>query len=292
MHDIWNLWHGCKKISEGCDNCYMYFLDRHRDMDGSHIFRTKAGFDYPLHRDRRGNYKVKSGEMLRVCMTSDFFLPEADEWRAEAWEIMKIRGDVKFFLLTKRPQRVEECLPKGWGSGWENVFFNVTCENQRRADERIPIMLSLPFKHKGVMCAPFIGAVSIEKYLKTGQIEQVICGGENYDGARPCNFDWVKALRAECVAANVTFSFFETGTVFVKDGKTYRMPDKGLQSRMAKKSGMSFSGKPINFILTDECGTIIPPEFLYSPFFGKHCEQCGSRLFCNGCSRCGNCGEI
>ena len=27
MHDIWNPWHGCKKCSEGCRNCYMYFLD-------------------------------------------------------------------------------------------------------------------------------------------------------------------------------------------------------------------------------------------------------------------------
>ena len=42
MHDIWNPWHGCIKKSEGCDNCYMYFLDKMRDRDGSHIYRTKA----------------------------------------------------------------------------------------------------------------------------------------------------------------------------------------------------------------------------------------------------------
>ena len=30
MHDIWNPWHGCRKCSEGCENCYMYFLDRMR----------------------------------------------------------------------------------------------------------------------------------------------------------------------------------------------------------------------------------------------------------------------
>ncbi|MBF1123937.1 MAG: DUF5131 family protein, partial [Solobacterium sp.] len=28
MHDTRNPWHGCKKISEGCANCYMYFLDQ------------------------------------------------------------------------------------------------------------------------------------------------------------------------------------------------------------------------------------------------------------------------
>ena len=28
----WNLWHGCKKYSEGCENCYMYYLDEVRGV--------------------------------------------------------------------------------------------------------------------------------------------------------------------------------------------------------------------------------------------------------------------
>ena len=88
MHDIWNPWHGCVKCSEGCQHCYMYFLDGQRGKNGAEIYRTKTGFRYPLSRDRAGNYKVQSGEQLRVCMTSDFFLEEADPWRREAWEII------------------------------------------------------------------------------------------------------------------------------------------------------------------------------------------------------------
>lgn len=289
MHDIWNPWHGCKKCSEGCQNCYMYFLDRTRDRDGAEIYRTKSGFNYPLQKSRNGGYKVKSGELIRVCMTSDFFLEEADGWRSDAWEIMRKRSDVKFYLLTKRPERVEKCLPSDWGDGWENIFFNVTCENQRRADERIPVLFSLPFKHKGIMCAPFIGEISIEKYLKENQIERVTCGGENYDGSRPCNFDWVKKLRAECVKYNITFCFIETGTNFIKDGKKYFIPKKSVQSEMALKSGMNFAGKPINFKLTDELGEIIPKESLYVPHYRENCEKCASRLICNGCSDCGKC---
>ncbi len=289
MHDIWNPWHGCVKCSEGCQNCYMYFLDKMRDRSGADIYRTKSGFKYPLQKCRDGSYKVKSGEQIRVCMTSDFFLEEADKWRDEAWNIIKIRSDVKFFLLTKRPNRVMNCLPANWGDGWENIFFNVTCENQKRADERIPILLDLPFKHKGIMCAPFIGQVSIEKYLASNQIEQVICGGENYDGARPCNFDWVKSLRKECEAHNVTFCFIETGTNFIKDGKRYFMPKKQIQSEMAYKSNMNFAGKPMKFRLVDSFGDEIPQNELYVPYFGEHCEKCGSRLICNGCSQCGKC---
>jgi protein gp37 len=289
MHDIWNPWHGCTKISEGCEHCYMYFLDKKRGLDASRIFRTQKGFDYPLHKDRYGNYKIKSGELIRVCMSSDFFVPEADAWRADAWRIMKIRSDVKFFLLTKRPERVRECLPDDWNDGWDNVFFNVTCENQRRADERIPILLDLPFKHKGIMTAPLIGPIEIDNFLASQQIEQVIAGGENYDGARPCNYDWILSLSAQCKRHNITFCFIETGTRFIKDGKLYNIAGKPVQSLMAYKSGSSFVGKPINFVLRNQFGRILTPDQLYKPLYRPNCATCGSRLICNGCSNCGAC---
>lgn len=291
MHDIWNPWHGCVKKSEGCANCYMYFLDRHRGSDGSRIYKVKNNFDYPLQKDKNGHYKIKSGEQIRVCMTSDFFLEEADIWRPDAWKIIRQRPDVVFFLLTKRPERVKNCLPEDWGDGWENVFFNVTCENQKRADERLPLLFNLPFKHKGIMTAPFIGEVSIKKYLATGQIEQVIAGGENYDGSRPLYYEWVKRLYDECVEADVRFCFIETGSCFVKGGKTYRLSDKGLQSRMAYKSGLQFEGHEMRFKLQQSAqGSLFPAEAeIYQKHFGKHCQTCGSRLICNGCSGCGAC---
>lgn len=266
----------------------MYFLDAMRDKDGAEIYKTKAGFKYPLSKYRNGGFKVQSGEMLRVCMTSDFFLEEADPWRDEAWKIMRRRLDVKFFLLTKRPERVADHLPRDWGDGWENVMFNVTCENQRRADERIPILLDLPFKHKGIMCAPYIGPVSIRKYLPAGQIEQVLCDGENYGGARPCHYEWVKSLRDECFAYNVIFVFCGTGRRFVKDGKTYKL-EGSVQSEQAFKSGLSFRGKPMEWKLTDEWGYPLEESSLYKPYFGKRCQTCGMRISCNGCSRCGRC---
>ena len=290
MHDIWNPWHGCKKCSEGCQNCYMYFLDRMRNQDGSNIYRTKTGFRYPLQKNRQGKYKVQSGEMIRVCMTSDFFLAEADEWRPEAWDIIRQRPDVKFFLLTKRPERVVTCLPTDWGDGWDNVFFNVTCENQSRADERIPLLFQLPFKHKGIMTAPLIGAIDIEQYLQSGIIEQVLCGGENYDGSRPCHYDWVRQLSEQCRKYDVTFDFIETGSVFIKDGKTYHLPDKQLQAQQAFRSGLSHLGKPMQFHLVDDWGYEIPEENLYKPHYHPvTCRECGSRMTCNGCSDCGKC---
>ena len=193
------------------------------------------------------------------------------------------------FLLTKCPERVATHLPNDWGKGWSNIFFNVTVENQKRANERIPILLELPFKHKGIMCAPFIDQISIRKYLETGIIEQVICDGERYYGSRPCNFEWVKLLRQECVDNDVTFIFCGTGRLFVKDGKQYNINDNRVQSQQAYKSGMSFQGKPIIFDLYDSWGNLMLDIDRYKPCFKDRCNNCGMRLICNGCSNCGKC---
>lgn len=290
MHDIWNPWHGCVKCSEGCENCYMYFLDDMRDKSGADIYRTN-NVRYPLSRDRKGQYKIRSGETISVCMTSDFFLEEADQWRSEAWDIIHTRSDVIFYLLTKRPQRVADCLPADWGSGWENVFFNVTCENQRRADERIPMLLDLPFRHKGVSCTPLIGPICLGKYLDSGQIERVLCGGENYGGRRPCHYEWVKSLQEECTSRNISFCFLETGTVFIKDGKRYELPDKRLQTRQAYRSGLNYEGKSLHFNLVDSWGMPIPAQDLYVKHYCKNCGECSMKPVCNGCSDCGKCSR-
>ncbi len=293
MHDIWNPWHGCTKKSEGCANCYMYFLDRLRNINPTQVFRVKNNFDYPLQRNAKGEYKIKSGETIRVCMTSDFFIEQADPWRDEAWEIINSRPDVIFYLLTKRPELVEKRLPKNWNEGYENVFFNVSAETQARADERLPILLELPFKHKGVMVAPFIGEVSLAKHLESRVIERVVAGGENYDGSRVLKCQWVEKLYNECVAADTTFCLIETGSRFERNGKIYNLPDKKLQSLMAYKSGFYYEGRKFQYKLKSH---MLQTEFefgntaSYAPYFGEQCKECASRPICNGCSKCGKCG--
>jgi len=290
MHDIWNPWHGCVKKSEGCARCYMYFLDRLRGHDGGEIRRIAKMADYPLHKKADGSFKIKSGERVRVCMTSDFFLKEADPWRAEAWEVMRQRPDVVFILITKRPERVIECLPQK-PYAFHNIQLNVTAENQKRADERLPLLKDLPFEHLGVMVAPFIGPVTLADYLKDGRVEQVCAGGENYDGNRPLRYEWVQSLAAECRRFKVNFCFMETGTTFIKDGKTYTMPDKRIQSRMAFKSGLSYVSSPLSYNLfpPPDSQTDLFGGDVYVPRYRDGCAECGSRPICNGCSACGKC---
>ena len=286
---IWNPWHGCHKVSEGCQHCYMYFLDRMRGIDTSKVSRN-TNFDMPLKRGRDGRFKVAPGMELLVGLSTDFFVEEADAWRDEAWAVIRKRPDVVFRILTKRAGRIRDHLPSDWGDGYENVMLQVTTENQTRADERLSILLDVPAKHKGFMAAPLIGPVDAERYLATGQFEQVLCGGENYDGARPCHYEWAKGLADQCRRHNVTFDFIETGTVFVKDGKEYRIPDKRVQSRQAYLSGLSFRGRTPQYKLRPAEGSLFDePIALRTGEFRETCATCGSRLTCNGCSNCGAC---
>lgn len=286
---IWNPWHGCHRVSEGCQHCYMYFLDGKRGIDTSKVFRT-ANFDMPLQRKRDGSFRYPSGMEILVGLSTDFFVEEADEWRDEAWRIIKARPDIIFRILTKRAARIRECLPSDWGEGYENVLLEVTTENQRRADERLPILLDVPARHRGFMAAPLIGPVDAEKYLATGLIEQVLCGGENYDGSRPCHYEWVKSLSDQCRHHNTTFDFIETGTVFVKNGKTYNIPSKRQQSEQAFKSGLSFEGRRVEYALHHPEPSLFAEKIVrVEGTFRPECATCGSRLTCNGCSNCGNC---
>lgn len=244
----WNPWHGCRKKSEGCQNCYMYFLDAQRGRDGAQISRVKAGFDLPVRKHRDGSFLVKPGSRLFVCMTSDFFLEEADPWRPEAWEMIRARPDVLFCITTKRPERAEKCLPSGWGAeGWENVQLNVTAENQRRANERLPVLLSLPFRRKGVFASPLLEEIRMERYLASGSIGSVSAGGENYVGARVCDFAWIESLYAQCREAGVGFDFWDTGALFRKDGRLYRIPYR-LRREQARKAGLHLDGAEKPFV--------------------------------------------
>lgn len=270
LNDIWNPWHGCRKYSEGCQHCYMYFLDAQRDKDGSEIYKVKTNFDLPLRKGKNGEYKIPSGATIRVCMTSDFFLEEADAWRDEVWDMIRIRKDVTFWIQTKRAENVASRLPADWNDGWENVILVFTAENQKRADERLPILSDLPFRHKGIMCAPMLERITLDSYLKTGNIEIVLVDGENYEGNRPLHYDWVKSLYEECVSNHVKFDFVGTGNLFVKDGKQYHIP-KAYQKVMALKSMLQ---NPITY-----------HEVKVQP----RCRNCKRKDSCNGCCWCGKC---
>ncbi len=233
---IWNPWHGCRKISTGCRHCYVYRSDAKYGRDAS-VVRKTGNFSLALRKKRDGEYKLASGERIYTCFTSDFFLEEADAWRSDIWEMIRLRSDASFFIITKRIHRFAVGLPEGWGEGYDNVTLCCTCENQDRADYRLPLFVEAPIRHRCIVCEPLLGPLDLVPFLSSG-IEKVIVGGESGEEARPCYFDWILDIRRQCAEAGVAFYFKQTGARFVKDGRLYRIARR-LQHSQAAKAGIN-----------------------------------------------------
>ena len=238
MDVTWNMWHGCRKHSEGCRNCYVYRIDSRNDKDASEIKKNISTFNLPVARNRKGEYKYPSGTTFYTCFTSDFFLKEADEWRDDVWQMMRERCDCNFFFITKRIDRFYECVPDDWQEIFGHVTMAVTCENQDRADYRLPIYLSIPLKERIIICEPLLEKIDLSAYLYKG-FDEVIAGGESGLEARICNYEWILDLRQQCVNHGVGFHFKQTGAKFVKDGRLYRVP-KPKQGLQAKKANIDY----------------------------------------------------
>lgn len=233
---LWNPWHGCIKYSEGCQNCYVYRIDEMAGRQSNAVHRN-TDFHLPIKRMRNDKYKIKSGDTVYTCLSSDFFLEESDKWRREAWDIISTRRDVNFIIITKRILRFYEQLPEDWGDGYDNVTVACTCENQKRADERLPYFLELPIKNKMIICEPILERIELLPYLKEGKIGKVIVGGESgdFNKARPCDFDWILGIRDACIMSGTSFTFKQTGSNFVKNGKLYQI-ERNNQHVQAKKA--------------------------------------------------------
>lgn len=238
-YENWNPWHGCTRYSEGCRFCYVYRQDEQYGRSAeSRICRKTQAFDLPVKKRRDGSFRIRPGSVVFTCFTSDFFIKDADDWRTECWKMIKARGDCRFYIFTKRIERFMDCIPDDWGEGYDNVMVGCTCENQDRADHRLPVFLQLPIKHKSIIIAPMITAIDLKDYLND-DIEEVTCSGESGIGVRPLYYDWVLAVREQCIEKNVPFQFHQTGACLIKDGKKYRIPRR-LQISQARKADIDF----------------------------------------------------
>lgn len=228
---IWNPWHGCHKCSEGCKHCYVAEIDRNYGIDYSKVKLVKSTFKYPIQKCKNKKaekyelqYKIPSGSIIDTCTTSDFFIEEADIWRNEAWEFIHERIDCLFRIITKRPQRISQCLPNNWLDGWKNVMIYISVETEERTYERINYILDLPIINRGLMIAPMLEPMDIRPILSGGLIDEVLLGGESYIGygekSRVLKLEWVEDISQQCKEYDVPFQFYQTGSrLQLKDGK-------------------------------------------------------------------------
>lgn len=202
----WNPWQGCRKISPGCVNCYMYRDKKRFGQDPATVIRSKpATFNAPL--------KWQDPAKVFVCSWSDFFIEDADPWRDEAWEIMRRTPHLTYQILTKRPENILDRLPADWPFG--NVWLGVTVESQAQLHriEYLPVAEAVV---KFVSIEPMIGPVDLTAAINAPvpwdemmsailALDWVIVGGETGPAARRMDPAWAARLKRQCKDAGVPF---------------------------------------------------------------------------------------
>lgn len=230
---VWNPTVGCTPVSDGCRNCYAKRMFERFYQD--HRFENVK-----CHPER---LEVPEGwikpQRIFVDSMSDLFHPDVpDEFIDKVWMRMFLLPMHTFLVLTKRPERMKawanQMLSGCMGRVFSNIWLGVSVEDQKTADERIPLLLETPAAKRFVSMEPMLGSMDVREYLtptplQVGEgkvrdchvaetaprndngVDWVICGGESGPGARPMHPDWARSLRDQCVAAGVPFFFKQWG---------------------------------------------------------------------------------
>jgi len=234
-----NPWHGCQRVSPGCENCYAEALDHRLGRSnwgpvsgGANRQAMSEGYwKEPLRWNRQAEkaqrrHRVFCASMCDVFEDTDH--PVVIAARARLWFLIQTTPWLDWQLLTKRPENFKRLLPWGIANDpWPNVWLGVTSEDQRRADERIPILLDTPAVIRFVSYEPALEFVDFEHLHMQGiteidavrgthgvirphggkceRLDWVIVGSESGHGARPARLEWYDRVRKLCQDTGVVF---------------------------------------------------------------------------------------
>lgn len=238
-----NPWRGCHKISEGCKNCYAATFVQNRQglkvwgQDAPRIVAAESTWLNPLKWEREA---VRAGVRHRVFCASladvfeDYQGPDAEGVRLARTRLLLLIAKtphLDWLLLTKRPENVLKFWPPHLPGieTYDNIWIGCTVENQERAAERMPWLLSIPAKVRFVSQEPQLGPIDWTRievlksdgnapgaYLNalTGHVagpddilpyhvDWIIVGGESGPGARAFDMKWAETTVAQCTSAGV-----------------------------------------------------------------------------------------
>lgn len=234
-------WRGCNEKSEGCANCWAKALS-HRNpktlgvwgtanQGGTRPLSARGTWDR-LHRWQRSAAKrgVYESVFTAKCDVFDDF-PGLDDTRAEYLDFCQQTPNLIHLLLTKRPENVARMVPSLWlAIGFpKNVMLGISVENQKRADERFPLIRQFKAR-KFVSFEPLLGIVSAEQHLLDDPgIEWVIVGAESGTSRRPFSISWLESIWMDVNSVNhdrvVEFTGAPRIAFFAKQD-SHRFPDR------------------------------------------------------------------
>jgi len=157
-HHTANLWHGCTKVHEGCDNYYAETLSKRwgNDVWGNDKPRKEIKSVWK-GLDKYQKLASQAGEMHRVFVGSMMDIFEkpmsliASDGIDTGYETGYVRAllfyyitvgrypNLMFLLLTKRPSNINKYIPESWKENPpKNVMFGTSPVNQGTANKLIP----------------------------------------------------------------------------------------------------------------------------------------------------------
>lgn len=217
----WNPTTGCDRVSIGCDHCYAQTLAKRLQAMGNQRYqkdgdpRTSGpGFGLTVHQDKLLEpYLWKRPKRVFVNSMSDLFHPDVPtEFIHAVFDVMADVPQHHFQILTKRPRRMGSVVSCWYEAKQReplaNVWLGTSVENQKWADQRIPLLKSAPAGVRFLSCEPLLGPIEL---LETSSLDWVIVGGESGGHARPMAEDWVLSLRDQCRVAGIAFFFKQWG---------------------------------------------------------------------------------
>lgn len=234
----WNIARGCTKVDADCKYCYMYRDSMNNTRyDPLAVVRTKTVFDFPLRYKDTNSECWDGNPLIFTSSLTDFFHEQIDEYRNEAWDIIRKCKHLTFQILTKRPERIINHLPSDWGNGWDNVWLGTSVGSQASADRISDLMkvrdrckilfLSLEPMHSGIditnkgLKDAYNTPTKFSDDTNCGDgyigIDWVIVGGEsgNESGKyryRPCEIDWIQKVVDDCKKSSVPVFVKQLGT--------------------------------------------------------------------------------
>ena len=188
-------------------NCYMFREMNQYGMDPTEITRTKTWLN-----PRKWNKEAEANgepQLVFTCSWSDFFIEEADEWRDDAWAVIKSTPWLQWQVLTKRIKRVEKHLPEDWGDGYPNVWLGTSIESNTYS-WRADVLRNIPAKIRFISAEPLLGPLTD---LNLKDIHWLIAGGESGPDFRPMDKAWAIDLRDKCKAAGTAFFFKQSANL-------------------------------------------------------------------------------
>lgn len=261
--DVWNPVTGCTKVSQGCRNCYA-------ERIAERFWGERAFADVRCHPERLSEpLKWRKPRRVFVNSMSDLFHPAVPRaFIHQVFDRMAITPMHTYLILTKRPGSMLEYfgvhdLVGGGPLGstfpvWPlpNVWLGVSVEDQKTAEERIPLLLEAPAAVHFVSCEPLLGPVKLARWffpLSGPRLDWVICGGESGPGARPMHPDWARWLRDQCQDAEIPYFFKQWGEWSCLGNAKYEDSNETMiEGDMFERVGKKKAGRELDGRTWDE----------------------------------------